>query len=145
VFSFAGKLYRNSGTYQSPTWVLVDNVGTIDVTLAPDKTELPLRKMGGWKAFVPGLFDYMLAFKMLYDLADASQSALRTAFFSRAGIEFLILDQAYTVAGAYGIRATMGIFKFPRTEEIEGAMMVDVELAPTYAANAPSEYTAAGS
>jgi hypothetical protein len=39
----------------------------------------------------------------------------------------------------------MGIFKFPRTEEIEGAMMVDVELAPTYAANAPSEYTAAGS
>lgn len=143
VFSFDGKLYRNSGSFGAPTWVLVDNVGDIDVTLAPDKTELPLRRLGGWKGYVPGLFDYLLGFKMLYDLGDANQTAMRTAFFARAAIEFLILDQAVATAGAYGIRATMAIFKFPRQEPLNGAMMVDVELAPTYSANAPAEFTAA--
>jgi len=142
VFSFAGKLYRNSATYDTPTWVLIDNVGDIDVTLAPDKTELPLRKLAGWKAFVQGLFDYALAFSMLYDIADTNQAAIRTAFFARSTLDILVLDQDVATAGAYGIRAVMGVFKFPRQEKINGAMMHEVELAPAYSANAPLEFTA---
>jgi hypothetical protein len=143
VLGFNGKLYYNSGTYASPTWVLIDNVGDIEVTDATEKVEIPIRRNGGFKAYVQGLTDYGLAFKMVYDPADAAQSAIRNAKINRTPIEFLVLDQAVATAGSSGIRATMSVFKCARTEPLSGPMMAEVELAPTYAANPPSVFTAA--
>ncbi len=138
----AAGFYRNSGTYGSPTWVLILNCGDLDVTDAHDKVEVPLRKNSGWKLYIAGDTDFGIAFKMLYDPADTSQSALRTAYRSKAAIELLLLDGPVATAGSSGIRGTFQIFKFPRQEPL-GPMMVEVEAAPTYAAQAPEVFTAA--
>ncbi len=143
VYGFQGKLYYNSGSYASPTWVLIDNVGDIDVTLESNEVPLNLRSGGGYEMFVAGLIKYGLGFKMMYDPADTAQTALRTAYFARTGVEFLVLDGPSGTAGSAGMRAMMGVFKMPRTEEINGVMMADIALKPTYSANAPAPYTAA--
>lgn len=141
VLGFQGKFYYNAGTYASPTWTLIDNVGDIEVTNAAEKVDIPVRRNGGFKAQVPGLTDYMLAWKMVYDPADTKQAALRTAYYAKTPIELLVLDQAVATAGSYGVRSTMSVFKFARTEPLSGPMMVEVEAAPTYAANPPAEFT----
>jgi hypothetical protein len=44
-----------------------------------------------------------------------------------------------------GLRATFDIFSFTRNEALEEAIMVDVTIKPTYAANAPQWISGEGS
>ena len=141
ILGFQGKLYRNSGTYESPTWVLVDNVGDLELPLEAGEANISVRSGNGFELVVPGLIKYGLNFKMVYDPADANQTALRAAFFARTAIEFLALDQAVATAGSSGVRATMCVLKCSRSEALAEAMMCDVALKPTYAANGPAAYT----
>lgn len=140
VLGSKGGFYRNSGTYGTPTWVLINNCGDLDVTEQNDKVDVPLRKNLGFKCYVPGETDYGIAFRMIYDPADASQTALRAAFRNKTPIELLVLDGPVATVGSSGVRATMGVFKMPRQEPL-GPMMMDVEVAPTYSANAPADFT----
>lgn len=142
VMSFNGKAYYNAGSYASPTWTLVNNIGEIGVVDAMDWNDVPLRSNGGFKAGIPGLRDIGFTWKMIYNPADTGQSAMRTAYRARSGMEFLFLDQAVATAGSAGVRATYAFTKFARMEEDGKPMMVDVEIKPyAAAAQAPEDYT----
>lgn len=142
IVGFNGKLYYNSGTYASPTWVLIPNVGDIKMTDDAEVSDIGVRSMGGFSVAVAGLRKVSWETSSVYDPADTVQSALYTKYGARTPTEFLVLDQASGTAGSYGMRATCMITKFPRQEELSKAMMYEWGFTPTYAANAPAAYTA---
>jgi len=137
VMSFDGKAYYNAGTYGSPTWTLIPNMGEVKATDSMDWVEVMLRANGGFKGGVPGFQEVSFAWKMLYNLSDTGQAALRTSYRARTYREFLFLDQAVANSGAVGVRGTYYLIKFPREEDDGKPMMVDVEVKP--AADAPNK------
>ena len=141
VLGFNGKLYYNANTYISPTWTEISNVGDITVTDERDVQDLPVRSMGSFMTHAVGLRKLTYAWQMVYDPADAAQTALKTAYGTGATVEFLILDGDEATTGSSGVRVTCQLSKFARQEPIGGAMMVDVEIKPAYGANAPAAYT----
>lgn len=143
VYSWDCKAYVNSGTYASPTWNLIDNMGEVSPTDEFEDVKIPLRANGGFSAGVPGFRDIAFAFKMLFRLDDTVQATLRTKAHARTATEFAFLDQAIATTGATGIRGTFYLKKFNRMEEDGKPCMVDVEIKPdARAAQSPEDYTA---
>ena len=82
---------------------------------------------------------------MVWDTADAGFSAMQQAFFANTPIEFAVMDGDINDPSSEGLRATFDIFSFTRNEALEEAIMVDVTIKPTYAANAPQWINGTGS
>ena len=136
------KLYHNSGSYASPTWVEIENVRDLSLSMERADTDITTRGGGGWRQSVATLADGSVDFQMVWDTSDTDFTAIKDAFTGASTIEFLILDGSQAVAGSQGLRATMAVTGFSRNEGLEDALTVDVSLKTAYAANAPSWYTA---
>lgn len=132
IMGFNGKAYYNSGTYGSPTWVLISNVGDISVTDEMTETAIQLRSQSGMEVTVAGLRKVAFEWDSVYDPADTAQTALRSAYAARTKTDFLFLDQANGTTGSAGLRVQALVTKFPRQEKINEAMMVNVAIKPTY-------------
>ena len=76
-------------------------------------------------------------FEMLWDPDDAGFTAIKDAWFNGTAIEMAVMDGDITADGTQGLRATMAVISFNRSEPLEEAMSVSVTVKPTYAANAP--------
>ncbi len=136
------KLYRNSGTYASPTWVEVKNVKDVTLNLEAGEADVTTRGNAGWRANIATLKDASLEFEMVWDTADDDFTAVRTAFLTNGSVEFAVLDGDVLTAGSQGLRATMAITNFSRAEPLEEAITVSVTAKPTYADNPPEWMTA---
>lgn len=78
-----------------------------------------------------------VTFGMVYDSADADMVALMTAYLSGANIALAILDGDKTTVGTIGMWADFQVTSFEKTEDLEGAQMVDVTVIPGYSAVVP--------
>lgn len=144
VLSENAKFYRNTGTYAAPVWDLISNVKDLTLNLDKDETDVTTRASGGFKEFVDGLIDASIEFSMLYDTTDTDFTAIRTAFFAKSSIEFLILDGLVATTGAQGLRVTCMVKSFTRNETLGEALMTDVTIRPVKNSNAaPTWYTVA--
>ena len=135
------KLYRNTGTYALPTWVELTNVKDLTLNLEAGEADVTTRGNAGWRATVATLKDGSIEFEMVWDTADTNFTAIQDAFFNGTDIEFAVMDGDITVSGTQGLRATMSITSFSRSEALEEALMVSVNAKPTYATNAPEWMT----
>jgi len=137
------KLYRNSGSYGTPTWVEVGNVKDLTLNLEAGEADVTTRSNSGWRATVATLKDGSIEFEMVWDTTDPNFTAIQQGFFNNTPVEFAVMDGAIATAGSQGLRATMSITNFSRSEALEEAIMVSVTAKPTYAANGPSWMTVA--
>ena len=135
------KLYRNTGTYETPTWVEMTNVKDLTLNLESGEADVSTRGAGGWRATVATLKDGSIEFEMVWDTEDAGFTAIQQAWFGNTSIEFAVMDGDITTSGSQGLRATFSITKFSRNEPLEEALSVSVSAKPTYAANAPEWMT----
>ena len=71
-----------------------------------------------------------------------SLRAIRTAFLTKATLEMLVLDGDVATPGSEGLRATMRVASFSRSEELEEALKVSVSVKPAYSENPPEWFTA---
>ena len=143
IIGFNGKMYYNTGTYGTPTWTIISNVGDLKMTDEADEGEIKLRSGGGFYLYVAGLRKLGWEWTSMYDPADTAITALIAAYDARTAKEFLILDQASGTTGSAGFRATCTITKAPRQEELNSAMTYEFAIKPTYTSNAaPARYTA---
>ncbi|NLE37428.1 MAG: hypothetical protein GX621_05320 [Pirellulaceae bacterium] len=138
------KLYRNSGTYETPSWVEMTNVKDLTLNLESGEADVTTRGNNGWRATVATLKDGSIEFEMIWDTEDAGFTAIKSAWFGNTSIEFAVMDGGITVAGSQGLRATFSITKFSRSEPLEEALSVSVTAKPTYAENAPEWMTISG-
>lgn len=146
VLGYNAKLYRNTGSYGSPTWDECPGVKDLTLNGERDKVDVSTRGGGGFREYVPGLADHSVSFNMNWDNADSDLTTIRTAFSSATAnsLEFLVLEGGSATSGNQGLRAKMGVFGFTRNEPLDGALTVDVELAPIKNGDAaPAWYTVA--
>ena len=135
------KLYRNTGTYAAPTWVELTNVKDLTLNLEAGEADVTTRGNAGWRATVATLKDGSIEFEMVWDTTDTNFTAIQDAFFNNTDIEFSVMDGDVASSGSQGLRATMSITNFSRSEALEEALMVSVNAKPTYAVNAPEWMT----
>lgn len=143
VLSQDAKLYRNAGTYGTPTWTVMDNVKDLTLTLTKEAIDVSTRAAAGWREFVDGLKDASIEWSMVWDDGDTAFTAIKAAFLNNTAIEVLVLDGAYNSTGSQGLRATCMVESFTRNETLGEALMVDVTIRPTKNSNAaPAWFTA---
>lgn len=136
-----GKLYRNTGNYATPVWNEIPNVKDLSTNLDKALADVTTRANGGWRAEQPTLKTGTVEFGMVWDSTDEDVDYLGDSFFNNSTIEFAVMDGLVNTNTSQGLRATMGVQNFTRTENLEEAMMVNVSLKPAYSANAPSWMT----
>lgn len=135
------KLYRNSGTYAAPTWVEMINVKDLTLNLEAGEADVTTRGNAGWRATIAALKDGSIEFEMVWDTGDADFTAIQQAFFGNTDLEFAVMDGDVASSGSQGLRATMAITNFSRSEALEEAIGVSVTAKPTYADNPPEWMT----
>jgi hypothetical protein len=134
------KFYRNTGTYEDPVWVEIDNVKDVRFSGEKGDADVTTRKNNGFRAKKGTLKDGGIEFQMVYDTDDENVMALRTAWFQNTSVEVAMLDGEITEAGSRGVRATMEVMNFSENQALEEAITVDVTLAPSYAEHPPEDY-----
>jgi hypothetical protein len=144
ILGFNCKLYRNTSTYESPSWNEIPNCETVEAPIEFTDIEVSSRAGGGWKQHEPGMGDIGFTLTMpVYDPADADYIALLAAAQARTSIDFWMLDQSSGTTGSQGPRARFKCFKFGRTEELDGVCGFYFEYKICYDTNAPAWSTAA--
>jgi len=134
------KLYRNTGSYESPVWAEVENVKDLALNLEAGEADVTTRANDGWRATIATLKDASVEFGMVWDTEDADFSAIQDAYFDGTSIEFAVMDGDIETEGSEGLRATMAVTAFSRDEPLEEAITVTVTIKPTYADNPPEWY-----
>lgn len=137
-----GKMYRNTGTYSSPTWTEIDNVRDIEMSATTQEVETTTRVSGGWATFEPTLRVLELNFQMNWDTADTTGwDAIRQAYVNNSSVEILFLDRAIAT-GAQGVRVHMKVYEFSIGQSNAGIQTVTVKMKPAVNPNAaPAWYT----
>lgn len=126
------KLYFNSATNASPTWVLIDEVGDVSIPdLGLDLAEIATRA-SNWRANLPGLFNSSLEFEYLYRANTTVFDALRAKFFARTPTQFAVMDGAIATIGSEGLKGYFLIDKFPIDQALVAAVKTQVHCAPAY-------------
>lgn len=139
------KLYHNTGTYESPTWIEITNVRDVNFDLNSSEADVTTRGNNGWRALRRGLKEASVTFEMIWDTADTNFEAIQEGYFDGTSIEVAVMDGPIATAGSEGLRATMSVLTFSRQEPLEGAVTASVTLKPTYAAVAPAWMVVGGS
>ena len=135
------KLYRNTGSYASPTWNEIGNVKDVTLNLESAEADVTVRANNGWRATVPTLKDASVEFEMVWDTADEDFQAIRDAYLNNTPLEVLALDGPVSGAGStgnQGLRAVCNVTGFSRSEPLEEALSVSVTVKPAYSANPPT-------
>jgi len=141
VLGMNAKLYRNTGTYASPTWTIVSNVRDVTLSLETGEADVTTRAASGWRQSIATLKDAGLEFEMVWDGTDAGFTAVKDGYMNGTNIEFLVLDGDSATSGSQGLRAEMSIMTFSRNEPLEEAVTVSVSAKPTKSDNAPAWHT----
>lgn len=142
VLGLNAKLYFNSATYATPTWVEITLAQDVTLNGTLDEADVTTRGSAGFKETVGTLLDAGIEFKMLWKPGDAAFEKIKDAWLGRSAVEILCLDGDENVAGSEGLRASMMVTNFTRNEPLAEALTVDVTMKPTKAANPPEWFTA---
>jgi hypothetical protein len=137
------KAYRNTGTYVTPVWDLVDNIKDLTLNLDKSETDITTRASSGWVERAGVLKDASVDFEMVWDPADTDFTALLASYTANTGVGMLFLDGLIATVGSQGLRATMEVFKFSRNEQLTEAVKASVTMKPQRATNPPAWYTVA--
>lgn len=122
------KLYRNTASWASPTWDLVD---CVDVTVNLDRNAVAApSRASAWNKYLPGLKNMSLDVKLNADPADTDQAALQAAYEAGTVIGMAVADGAIATSGTKYLKGDYIVTKFQRGEPLEGVVPIDVTLQP---------------
>lgn len=129
------KLYRNTGTWGSPTWVEVENVKDLTLNLAYQEADVSTRAGGGVSRAEPTLLDVSLEFDQVRDTDDADQTAILTAFFAGTLIDMAVSEAAIATAGTKYYRQEWKVLSGPQAEALADAKRISFTLKPCFSSN----------
>lgn len=135
------KLYRNTGTYGSPTWTEWNFIKDLSLEQSTAEADATTRANGGWKATVATLKDASLTFSAPHDVSITQYKALVDGYYSNASFELLVLDQAVATVGATGLRASFMVTSMTEGQPIEDIQANDFTLKITASENDPAQHT----
>jgi hypothetical protein len=141
ILGLEAKLYRNTGTYASPTWDEVKNVKDLSLGLEKSEADVSNRE-SGWEMIRGALKKATIEFQMIYDTADTDWTAFKNAFLNGTAVELAVMDGPIATAGSEGLRASFEVLKWSHSQNLEEALMTDISIKPTRADNPPAWYVA---
>lgn len=132
-------LYRNTATYGSPTWVIVENVRDLTASDTYAEADVSRRNTGAsaYKQTEPTLREMSFEWDMVYDPSDADFTALLGFHQARTLVEFAFSDGVIATTGTKYFRIECKLFDFTMDEPLEDGKIVHVVAKPCYSSNAP--------
>jgi len=115
-------LYYNNGTSGSPSWLELDTVRDVTLNLERNEVDDTSRTTAGWRSRLAGLAQWGADFDMIYNTDNTAWQKVRESFFLNTSIEVLILDGDISVDGQEGLRGTVFVTSFERSEPLEEAV-----------------------
>ncbi len=133
--------YRNTGTFGSPTWVLIDNIENLKIGSSRTKAAASTRA-SIYNKYLPGQLDLSISFQMPRNVSDTDFTTLRTAFLAGTTIGVAYAAGPIATQGTRYVKLDCKITKMDEDEPLDAACMVDVELVPdATSTNDPTETT----
>lgn len=145
------KLYYNSGTHATPTWVEIKKARDVALSdFGVNPVEANSRESPN-EAYTPGLVKNGATFTYLHTRgADTVRDAMIAMVTGRTAKEFALMDGGIALVGARGLRCFFLMEKFAYSQDLEGNQVWDASLKPAYVIEAgakvePDLYVIAGS
>jgi hypothetical protein len=121
--------------------VLIGVVGDVNATSQATEAELKIRAGQGHTLVLSGMLKEGLGIKMPTNPGNAVFDALRAAYEARTTLAFARCNGPIATSGTKGVKFDGLVTKFNEDEPIDGINMSDVQIYPTYSANAASTST----
>lgn len=139
----ACKIYRNTGSYGTPTWTEIGHARDVDVAAPWEFADASIRATRV-KLYAATQVDFAPSVVVRKNDADAGYQALRAAADEATAMDLLILDGAVTNEGARGFRAhfTPSLTGAPQT--INAVVYDTFELKPAYSTDGYPQYAVVG-
>ena len=125
------KLYYNSGTNASPTWVEIQKVGDVTVPMSAGVAEVDLRE-SNWLLNLASKLSGGYEFSLANDIGGTVYDALRGFFIARTAKQFASVDGDIAVSGAEGFKAFGQFTDFPWSQPTQEMSSHDVVVSLSY-------------
>jgi hypothetical protein len=135
-----GKLYRNTGSYEAPTWTEINLARDVQMAMPWDLEEASAR-LSRVKTYSPTQLDLTPTVTVRNDTANAGYLALRSSSLTGTAIDLLILDAPISEAGSFGIRAEFHVSATGQDQSISAVIYDNFDLRPATTSNAPKVAT----
>lgn len=127
------KLYRNTGTHDTPVWGEIDEIA--DVTV--DGLELGIaelkRRASNWTKGLATIFGmFTVGFRYIHGLNTTIFTALRTDFFAQTVREYAVMNGDIEDDGIEGLRLPALHSAFPWDQPLEDVSGHDMTLTHAY-------------
>lgn len=132
------KLYRNTGTYDTPVWDEVPIVKDLTLNLEAGQADTTTRAAAGWETSIAGLKKGGIDFQVVWEPSNQDFEAFRAAFFNNSLIDLAVMDGNIATNGSSGLRAEMAVLSFSRSEQLKEAVTAAIKAAPGFSAHAPA-------
>lgn len=133
----AAKLYLNSGTFAAAATALtgltltpVNTVKNLSLSIEKGEADVSTRDNDGWGQFVGTLKRGTVDIEMVYTPGNAAQESLRDAFTGNTQIGAAIMSNGSATANSEGLVGNFDVMKWERTEDLEGAQMINCTIKP---------------
>lgn len=135
-------VYRNSATYGSPTWSIVNPV--IEVTIDSSVGTIDASNRNStYRLMLAGLLEWSATIKFNKDKDDTDFVALETAANGRTNVDLLILDGVRTSTSSTGFRVQGFFSSWNESQPLEGAIEIDATIVPAAVSNPIATFTGA--
>ena len=124
-------IYRNTGTYGSPTWTAMTLVRDVNISRPWDFASADVRATRV-KLYAPTQMDFAVTMTMRCDDADTAYLAVDAAAISGAAVEFLILDGPIATEGVRGVRSHFHISDTGQDQAIGNVLYKNYELKAAF-------------
>jgi len=137
------KFYRNTGTYNSPTWTEITIIQDATLKLAVDKAQA-FARLSKWKQYLYALSEAPIDLKLLGDTSNAAYDAIWGAMINQTTLDLAMAEVAIATTGCEYWRGIYNVYQFQRSEQLEEGDTVDVAIDLAYQTNQPG-FTTVGS
>jgi hypothetical protein len=128
------KLYRNTGSYSSPTWSAIGLIGDLTVTPEWDEAEGNVRDTTV-KSVAKTLLGIEISGRVRVSNTDPGYLALRDAFYATTPIDLMILNGAQDENGSHGWRCDWHVMAFTEDQGLTNVIYADFSLKPAVSEN----------
>jgi len=125
------KLYYNTGTNASPTWVLICIVGDVSLNISIGNAEIDLR-CSNYLMGLPAKIEAGLDFTMARDIGGTIHDALRAIALARTPTQFAVANAAIATTGTQYWKGFMHFTAFPWNQPTQEMSSGDCTLMASY-------------
>ncbi len=130
-------LYRNTNSYATPTWSVINNVRDLDIPEDMEEADATTRGSGKVKMTEPTLLGLSLEWEMIENPADTDYTTLLSDHFNRTLVDLTATSgSTQGVSGETFVRFEAKIIGWKKSEPLAGINMVKVTAKPCYSTNA---------